>query len=499
MTQQPNRMRSRRARQTQPEQWEAETRQEELSSCQMLEQRDLSAYYSRRRSAEAEDTEPAFAPPPKLEQMMPAEKETPVWEQGNVYRPRQISWEDELPDQENGMEGYQVQDDKLSAAPKRKKKNVHPVRTVLMVVCFAAVILSVVSIVWKPMTELVKENTKPTEAVFSAVTPQPVKAYDEAPAAEIAPGTRNAISELSGTVEMETYIVTDSHVVTRNLRDNGSYDFYLFTAREGRLLCYFEGLNALDMLPLQDGGFYVKQSPWLVAPNGSAMIRTADVEAYIGEKIVLHPLYRGWSVMEAADEFNYISPSGDVLSMLWFSRAYPFTGSHTMAYVDTGSMAEQRYLLYVIGEDGTMLRWMAADDMTDAVVSACGMAYMKNGDLYRLPDIDAPVLNTQELHLYLDCDAMVARDAVSGKYGLFVHGEQHYDFVYDSIHPVESDIPWETKKLAGENGLCTLYAVKADAYPLPLSHSFVLEKDGQREYVALSTESSFPVLLDGEF
>ena len=497
MTEQPNRTRSRRSRQTQPDLLETEEKQDELSSYISTPRQDLSAYYSRHRTSEEEEAEPAFAPPPKMEQLLPAEKEIQVWEQGNVYRPRQLSWKDDQTLDTGGAMGYRVQDDHPSDV--KRKKIRHPIRNTLIAVCAAVFMLAGIWVALAPVTEWMNAEVQPTVEALSLITPAPVKAYDEAPAVEIASRARSSISELSGTVEMETYIVTDSHIVTRNRRQNGKYDFYLFTAREGRLLCYFEGLNEKDLLPLKDGGFYVKQSPWLVASNGSALIRTSDVEAQIGEKISLHPLYRGWSVMEADEEFNYISPNGQVLSTLWFSRAYPFTGSHTLAYVDTGSIADQRYLLYVIGEDGSMTRWIAADDMTDAVVSACGMAYMSNGDLYRLPDTETPVFNTRELHFYLDCDAMVAKDSASGKYGLFVHGEQHYDFVYDSIHPVESDSPWGTKKLTGKDGLCVLHAVETDAYPLPLSHSFVLERDGQCEYVALSTETSFPVLLDGEF
>ena len=45
----------------------------------------------------------------------------------------------------------------------------------------------------------------------------------------------------------------------------------------------------------------------------------------------------------------------------------------------------------------------------------------------------------------------------------------------------------------------TVHAVSGASYPQPLSHSFVLERNGQREYVALSTESYYPIHLDGEF
>lgn len=499
MTEQPNRTRSRRARHEHPEQFENARETEAAASYVSPSQDDLSAYYC--RTPKTEDSNgPAFAAPPKLDRLMPSvtEQETPAWEQrNNVYRPRAVTWENAEMDEELGGSGYQVQDDQ--SAPERKKRR-HAGRTALMGIAAACLIAVGIWIVREPLGEWFGVKIQPTELPVAAVaTPEPVKAYDEAPAVEISSSTRNAISELSGTVEMETYLVTDSHVATRNRRKDGSYDFYLFSAMEGRLLCYFEGLNALDMIPLRNGGFYVKQSPWLVASNGSAMIRTSDVEAQTGEKIILHPLYRKWALMEAGSERNYMNSEGQLISTLWFSKAFPFLSGYTLAYVDTGSTADQRYLLYVLGEDGAMTRWLAADDMTDAVVSAGGMAYMKNGDLYKLPDTATPLLNTQQLDLYLDCDAMVVKDAATGKYGLFVHGDQHYGYVYDSIYPVKSDIPWRKVELTGENAHCTLHAVETDAYPLPLSHSFVLERDGQYEYVALSTESTYPILLDGEF
>ena len=93
----------------------------------------------------------------------------------------------------------------------------------------------------------------------------------------------------------------------------------------------------------------------------------------------------------------------------------------------------------------------------------------------------------------------MVRDAESGKYGLFVKGEQHYDFIYDSIRPVESDIQWAEKTISGQGGSFTVHAVTGAAYPQPLSHSFVLERDGQSEYVALSTQSCYPIRLEGEF
>jgi len=475
-------------------------------------QPDLSAYYGRHGENLEETAEPAFAPPPKMDQYLfdplteetEAEEEAPV--ASNVYRTRKASWvdaEERIDAIAESELGYQVREDSQPRRRKKKKKK-HMLRNLLIVLLVLALLLGGAWLMREKLLSLIGVpafQSQATEEPFVAVvTPEPVKAYAAAPASEIADRTRSAISRLSGSVEMETHIVTDSHIVTRNLRQNGTYDFYLFTASEGRLLCYFEGLGAHDMIPQQDGSFYVAQAPYLIAPNGSALIRTADLEAQLNEKLILHPLYNGWAIAESETDgsANYLNLSVQPLSTLWFSRAFPFTGKHTLAYVDTGATA-QRYLLYVLGADGSMSRWIAADDMTDAVVCALGMAYMDDGSLYRLPDTSGAMMTSPEVHAYLDCDTLIVRDPMSGKYGLFVHGEQHYDFAYDSIRPVESDIQWAEKTLSGAGGSFTLHAVAGHSYPQPLSHSFVLEKGEQREYVALSTQSSCPIRLEGEF
>ena len=433
--------------------------------------------------------------------------ETPYTAAGNVYRPREVTWAED--DREEAIAesemGYQVQqedpEEDDEPAEKHTLRNVLIVLAVLVLVCGGAWLLR------EPLMEMVGITvftTAPEQEAFTAVaTPEPVKAYDAAPAPAVAEPARNAIASLCGTLDIELHIVTEQHIVARHQRADGSYDFYLFTAADGRLLCYFEGLEALDMMPQDFGGFYVKHAPWLVAQSGSALIRTADIEAALNEKVFLHPMYRGWAVVESLEDghANYVNASGQVLSTLWFSRTYPFTGDHTLAYVDTGSTAaaDGRYLLYVIGSDGSMSRWLASGDMSDAVGAACGMAFMKDGSIYRLPDTSAPVCTAGEAAVYLDCDAMVVRDPLSGKYGLFVHGEQHYDFMYDSIRPLESDMVWETQTLQSGAMKLTVNAISGAAYPQPLSHSFVLERAGQTEYVALSTQSSCPIRLDGEF
>lgn len=472
---------------------------------------DYSAY-ARRESANAtEEAEPTFAPPIKLDGLYGYTE--PTWpqeepafdadKQGNVYRPLEATWAETGRMQVMGGESVAYQVHAEETAPRRRHGR-HTLRNTLIALAVIAVLGAGAWFLREPLLQWIAPSPAQTQEPFKALTtPSPVKAYNASPAMAIADGTRSAIGRISGSVSMEPYAVTETHVVTRNRRPDGTYDFYLFTADEGRLLAYFDGLDAHDLYPQENGMFYVKQKPWLVGANGSALIRTAELEAVYGEGLTLLPLHNGWAMIETKETGarNYINTSGQLIDRLWFSRAFPFTGNYTAAYVDTGVTAdsEQRYLLYVLGADGTMSRWRAAADMQDLVAAVCGMAYMSTGELYRLPDTSAPVATTDRVEAYVDCDALVVRDPESGKYGLFVHGEQHYDFAYDRIAPVESDMQWSETTLQSGNGRFAVHAVTGAAYPQPVSHSFVLEKDGQSEYVALSATSVYPVCLDGEF
>jgi len=477
---------------------------------QPSEEPDYAAYYSREGAEQEGEAEPAFAPPPSMQQYAyqpqswEQQETEDLYEANHVYRPRQATWAED--DREEAIAeselGYQVQED---FRPARRRKR-HTLRNLLIVLLALAMLGGAAWLLREPLAQMLGITVfvvQPTETpVAAAVTPEPLQAYDAAPAAAMADTARSSIARLSGTLEMENYIITDQHIVTRNQRADGSYDFYLFTA-EGRLLCYFEGLDALDMIPQAFGGFYVQQAPWLVTAGGAALIRTADIEAAIHESVFLHPMYYGWAVVESETDghANYVNASGQLMSTLWFSRTFAFTGEHTLAYVDTGSTAgaDDRYLLYVIGEDGSMTRWLSAGDMEDVVAAVCGMAYMSDGSLYHLPDTSAPICQSPEITAYLDCDAMVVKDPVTGKYGLFVHGEQHYDYAYDAIRPLKSDLAWAEKTMGRADALLKLKAVSGADYPQPLSYSFVLEKDGKSEYVALSAASSYPIRLDGEF
>lgn len=471
---------------------------------------DYAAYYSREGAEQQGGAEPAFAPPPSMQQyaFSPQTEEMQDssgqygYASGNVYRPRRATWADGdrvEADSEKGL-GYQVQEDQPLPSNRR-----HTLKKLLIAILTLALLGGAVWAARKPLAKMLGISAfvdPPAETPAVQVTPEPVKAYDAAPAAAVSDTARSTIARLSGTLEMKNHIVTDRHIVTRNLRADGRYDFYLFTA-EGRLLCYFEGLDAQDMIAQDFGGFYVNQSPWLIAADGSALIRTADIEAAIHESVFLHPMYNGWAVVESREDglANYVDAQGRLMSSLWFSRTFPFSGGYTLAYVDTGSTAgaDERYLLYVIGEDGSMNRWLSAGHMEDAVAAVCAMAYMSDGSLYRLPKVDEPLLCSPEVIAYPDCDALVVKDPLSGKYGLFVHGEQHYAYAYDSIRPLPSDLVWTEKTLAGASSSLTIRAVNGADGVLPLSCSFVLEGEDGCEYVALSAVSSCPIRLDGEF
>ena len=222
-------------------------------------------------------------------------------------------------------------------------------------------------------------------------------------------------------------------------------------------------------------------------------------------KLRLHPMYNGWSVIEGAEDgsANYISAAGQMLSTLWFARAFPFTGQYTVAYVDTGSTADsdQRYLLYVLGQDGTMSRWLAKPGMDDLVASACGVAYMAlRRDLPFAGHVRAAGYASPQVDAYLDCDALVGqrrgerqiRPVRAGRAALRFYLRQHPSG--GERHSVGTQRPSAARAAA-----FTVHAVTGAAYPQPLSHSFVLERDGQSEYVALSTQSCYPIRLEGEF
>ena len=473
---------------------------------------DYSAYYRAGADAEldadGQPAQPAYAPPQRLElygaAYAPIEDE-PYDEQApqapvNVYSPRKATWAETARQSalsQNAV-GYEVQEEP-ELAPEKSKGS--PLRIALIALAVLCVLGGAAYLLREPLGGLIGQLTgaqQSTELPFEAVsTPAPVRGYDEAPAVELGQRARQEISAICGTVDMQTDVVTEQNVLTRTLRADGLYDYYLFAAGEGRLLCYFEGLGELDASPV-DGGFYVDQAPYLVNADGSAMIRLDGLEGSLRQELRLQPIMNGWAIVSDMDKetFNYLNVSGQAFSTLWFSRAYPFTGDRTVAYMDTGvADSPERYVLYALSAQGDMQRWLEAGDMTDVAASACSAVYMKDGSLYRLDALDAPIATTRAVTFYPDCDAMVVEDPDTGKLGLYVRGEKHYDYLYDDIKPVECDIQWMQKTYGAQGGTATIRVVTGAAYPQPLTHYFELSRDGQKEYVALSTPSSCPILL----
>ena len=138
---------------------------------------------------------------------------------------------------------------------------------------------------------------------------------------------------------------------------------------------------------------------------------------------------------------------------------------------------------------------MALDVGSGAVLSLDPIAYDALAALVEDPAA-LPLCTTANVRFYTDCGAVVVQDAATGKYALYVNGERHYDYVYDSILPVESDVRWQGDILPGSAGQAMVLTVSGASYPQPLSHYFVLTRGATEEYVALSAVTNCPILLD---
>jgi len=236
--------------------------------------------------------------------------------------------------------------------------------------------------------------------------------------------------------------------------------------------------------------------PYLINSQGRALVDTARYAQAVGDDPVLGPMINGWALISDpyGSTYNYINADGEVLSTLWFAVAYPFTGNATLAYVDTGNVTdpEARYTLYELTPDGGMDLWRHTADTEDVLGCACGVACMADGELILLDGQQTVLCETDDVSVYADCGAVVARDPQTGLYGLYVGGELHDDFLYDSIAPNAADGPlWQGET----NGMYTQYTVAGVDYPLPLSHYFQFTGNGTQETVALSTVSVYPLLL----
>ncbi len=471
---------------------------------------NLSAYYRRAANVSREEEDDPFTP-----MDWPAPGEDGAWaaqpeDSGepavNVYRMQEASWAQEERETMLGGEeaaGYQVSTEDQTKPGKRRRKK----RLIRRIVTLAGILALAAVAAFLYLSSRPAPASQPTAADAPVITPTPapVRGYDAAPAMAMADKTSQAIDAISGPVEMAACAVTGSNVLTRSMRADGLYDYYLF-ASDGRLLSYFDGLTAADMHPMQEGGFYVSMPPYLVDEEGRAMVELAGLEQAAGSSVALRPLQSGWAQVLADDgESNFINRQGQLISRLWLCRSFPMTGAPlTAAYADTGvESASGRYILYLLDgrSEGAAVKWKDAADTREVVAAAMGMVYLQNGELYSIESLlddpaAQPLCVTDEVRFYADCNAMVLRDPATGLYALYVNGQQHYGFVCGSIRPVESDMRWQGETLTGDAGTASVLAVKGADYPLPLSHYFVLTRDGAEEYLALSATSNCPVLTD---
>ena len=423
----------------------------------------------------------------------------------NVYQTRKSAYhsEDEVAfDPMLRADAYRVEADGRTPAQVRHRKRVARRLIVVILLLVALALAAYFERGWileqlKPLLgeeTIASVNQSMNQAAGTAQTK--LTGYDPAPVLQIGDLASQGISAVAGHVTMDPYIVTNSNVVTRVQTGDGQYDYYLFSAKDGMLLGYYEGLGANDFLVCPNDVYYVAESPYLIDSSGKPLIAAAYYQQRIGANAVLTPMINGWSIISdaAGTSFNYIDADGKLISTLWFAKVYPFTGSSTLAYVDTGNVTDpqERYTLYEIDRAGGMKMWKHTADMEDVLGCAANMACLSTGELILLDGHQTVLCTSDDVAMYVDCGAVVARDATTQKYALFVNGEQLYDFDYDRIAPVSSDIRWAQHT----QGLYTQYTVTDLPYPLPLSHYFALQKGETQELVALSTASVYPMLTD---
>ena len=426
----------------------------------------------------------------------------PGFSYGNVYQPKSAHWaEDGLgKDRALGQAEYQVEAER--ATPEQEVHRSSKKKILLAVVAGLVLLGGALYLERDWVMGRVSGLLGSEPAVVEKAPDVPVQrsapqGYDPAPAVKLNEKAQGGIAAISRGMDMEVYAVTASHVVTRVETGAGQYDFYLFSGTEGQLLGYYEGLSESGLLVQPEDSFYVEQAPYLINRQGKPVFDVSLYSQYVGENPVLSPFENGWALISdpKGARFNYINREGGLIDTLWFARVFPFYGSYTAAYVDTGNMAkpEERYILYVLNVNGEMKKWKSTGNMQEVVGVACDMALLQTGELISLKDTSEAVCRTESVSAYLDCGALVARDLQTGRYGLFVKGEAQYDFSYDSIEPVPCDIQWKREDAPGFG----YYAVTGLTYPLPLSHYFSLRKDGVETLVALSTRSVYPIFVEG--
>jgi hypothetical protein len=339
------------------------------------------------------------------------------------------------------------------------------------------------------------------EAVWKIVpTPAPtqtaanVPAYVKSSAPAIKTRAAQEIDAVADGVDLETDTVTDRNIVMRSENQDGTYDYYLFAYDNGRLLGYYEGL--LDFVPCAKDIFYIAEDPYLITSRGFSLVDPDAFTRSAGGAVRLKPMIFGWAMVTDAREtmLNFVGEDGDLISDLWFAKAFPFTADTTLAYVDTGNVTDSaaRYALYLLKQDGETKRLNYTASMDGVLECVCGMAFMANGDLCEQDEALTRVAGTDDAAAYVNCGALVVRDPETKLYGLFTDGAQQYPFSFDSIEPMPSDLVWAEYT----NGYIRRYAVEGETYPLPRSYSFILKSGDTEQIVSIAAVSEYPIVFD---
>ena len=454
------------------------------------------------------DLSARFAPPLKFElpqAARPAVQETypePEPAQPNLYRTRGVTHT--AADMQLGAtprsDGYRVEAEDGYGRGNRRRR--HPFRKLLVTLLILGVLGAAAYLerdwLLAQARKLLGQSTVQATLQDVASDTQQGKGYDPAPALQVGQQAQEGINAVAGDVGLETYAVTDANVIARVKTADSLYDIYLFASADGLLLGYYEDVPENGFLVCPDNVYYVNQPPYLLNSRGEPLVDQKKIRGAAGEGAVLGPMLNGWATIMNAQgtSGNLIDADGNLFSQLWFCKVFPFTGEQTLAYVDTGNTTDpdERYTLYELTRTGEMKLWKHSADTSEVLGCAAGIALMNTGDLIRLGGDHTPLCTANDVAVYADCGAVVARDIQTGKYGLFVNGEQRYDFAYDSIAPVVSDIQWATEQV----GFYQLHNVTGRAYPLPLAYYFSLNKGETQEMVALSAGSAYPLLLNDD-
>ena len=317
---------------------------------------------------------------------------------------------------------------------------------------------------------------------------------------EVSDEARQAISAISGSVVMENAFHTAANVVTRNQREDGLYDFYVFDS-QGRLLCYFDSLNKTDVFGGENGTIYARQKPYLLQSDGQPLIPAGQLRQIASGDYSLMPIHYGWSLIRRESDglWNLVDTKGTPLAELWMKELFPFTGKYTLGCVDTGNTgSEERYIWYIFGQDGSSTRWFAAGQEHAVSAVFCNLAFLSDGRMYDLGNVEKPLSLSARAVVYPDLDAAVLWGE-NGKCGMWIQGKLCYDYAYNSIEAVDGELRWDTVAAVAPGIGLRVYTLAAGNDKRPVSCTFVLNGDQGTEYASLSIAAGAAYDGPGEF